>query len=138
MLGLGQAIKEILGKLIEHVKRKKTVNFTSRSLQLYIQGSFVSHLFALCFLCKEQKWEKTNFLDRKHEIICFMFHNNFFHKNTSERAKPSRCFKKGNLGVQDLMFVKCYFQHGTMVRTVITCKKNSFLKVYWVRQGFDE
>ena len=43
------------------------------------------------FLRREEK----NSLERKHEIICFMLRNNFFHKNTvGEGSAPSVALKK--------------------------------------------
>ena len=39
-----------------------------------------------------------------------MFRNNFFHKASWERARHPCYFKKRNVGLQNLMFRKCYFQ----------------------------
>ena len=44
-------------------------------------GSFFSQLFAISFF-SSQKGRKSKTLDKKREIICFMFRNNFFHRNT--------------------------------------------------------
>ena len=121
MLGLGLTIKEITGKFIQIVKRKKTgeaqvrksatllniyyfistfqgiwlglkqfvllfmktgfINTILLKINLYIQE--VSSLSYLFFdFSPVKRWEKTNSLERVHKVICFMFRNKFFHKNT--------------------------------------------------------
>ena len=57
-----------------------------------------------------ERRERTNFLERQHKIICFMFHNNFSIRALWKRAKRHRCFKKRSVGLQNLMFGQCYFQ----------------------------
>ena len=43
--------------------------------------------------------EKTNSLEREHEIICFMlFRNNFFHKNTVGESKAPSLLQKEKRG----------------------------------------
>ena len=54
--------------------------------------------------------ERTNFLERQHKIICFMFHNNFSMRTLWKRVKRHRCLKKRSVGLQNLMFGQCYFQ----------------------------
>ena len=64
--------------------------------------SSISHFLFGSSPVKRQ--EEKNSLERKHEIICFMFRNNFFHKNIVGEGK------KKNVGLQNLMFRKRYFQ----------------------------
>ena len=121
MLGLGLTIKEITGKFIQIVTRKKPgkaqvrksatllniyyfistfqgislglkqfvllfmktgfINTILLKINLYIQEvSSLSYLFFDFSAVK--RWEKTNALERVHKVICFMFCNTFFHKNT--------------------------------------------------------
>ena len=41
-----------------------------------------------------KKREEKNSLERKREIICFMFCDNFFHKNTVGESSAPFCFRK--------------------------------------------
>ena len=70
---------------------------------------FFSQLFALWFFYN-QKAGKDKLLDREHQNICFMFHNIFFHKNTMGECETPSLFQKEKLGLQNLIFRKCYFQ----------------------------
>ena len=78
-------------------------------IDLYIQG--VSSLSYLLFnFSLVERREKTNSLEKQHKIICFMFHNNFSIRTLCKRAKHHCCFKKRSVGLQNLMFGKCYLQ----------------------------
>ena len=84
------------------------INAVLLKINLYIlEVSSLSYLF-FDFL-QSKRGKRQIILEREPEIICFMFRNNFFYKNTVGERHP-RCFKKRGVGPQNLMFRKCYFQ----------------------------
>ena len=54
--------------------------------------SSISHLLFNSSQVKRQK--EKNSLERKHEIICFMFRNNFFDRNAVEEQRTLTALKK--------------------------------------------
>ena len=68
--------------------------YNTLKISVYIQEvSSLSYFFFDFAPVKRQK--KTNPLEIEHEIICFMFRNNFFHKNTMEESEaPSLLYKE--------------------------------------------
>ena len=98
MLGLGPAIKEILGKLTEHVKRKKTVNFTSRSLQLYIQGVSPPTYLLFAFSAKNKSGKRQTFWRENTKSFASCFTTIFSIRILRREQKQLSLFQKGKPG----------------------------------------
>ena len=84
-----QRISLGLKKIVPLFIENSFINAILSKLNLYIQQ--VSSLSYLLFdFSPVKRRKKTNCLVGEHKIICFMFRNNFFHKNTvGESDVPS-------------------------------------------------
>ena len=72
-------------------------------------GSFISQYLLFDFAPVERQ-EKKNSFDRKHEIICCMSRNDVLPSEHCGKEAHPRYFKKRSVGLENVMFLKCYFQ----------------------------
>ena len=80
------------------------INIYNTLINLYIWE--VSSLSYLLFdFSPVKRHEKTNSLDREHEIICFMLCNTFFHKNTVGESKTPLLLQKNESAKSDVLKV---------------------------------
>ena len=69
---------------------------------LFKINPYICEVFSFSYLLfafsPVKRREKKNLLERKHEIICFMFRNNFFHKNSVRESGTSSLLQKERYG----------------------------------------
>ena len=103
--GISLGLKQFLLLFI----KTSFLNTILLKINLYIQ-KVSSFSYLLLDFSPVKRWEKTNSLEREHEIICFMFRNNFFYENTVGESEVSSLLQKERRGSAKSDISKCYFK----------------------------